>query len=80
MMHGIGMSGMAWWGGAYWPMMLLAAVLVAWPFWRIFAKAGFSGWFSLLMLVPMVNLITLYVLAFSDWPSSGRPRPVESGG
>ena len=78
-MNGVGMTGMAWWGGAYWPMMLLAAALGVWPFWRIFTKAGFSGWFSLLMLVPMVNLVTLYVLAFSDWPNLGRARQMESG-
>jgi len=40
------------------------------PFWQLFSKAGYSGWWSLLMIVPLVNLITLYVLAFSSWPSS----------
>jgi len=39
------------------------------PFWQLFSKAGYSGWWSLLMIVPLVNLITLYVLAFSSWPS-----------
>lgn len=37
------------------------------PYWRIFSKAGFSGWLSLLILVPFVNLIILYVIAFSEW-------------
>jgi hypothetical protein len=37
------------------------------PYWKIFSKAGFSGWLSLLMLVPLVNLIVLYVVAFSPW-------------
>ena len=37
------------------------------PYWRIFSKAGFSGWLSLLMIVPLVNLIILYIVAFSDW-------------
>lgn len=72
MMNGYGMTGMMWWGGYHWLMMLLIAALIVWPFWRIFAKAGFSGWLSLLMLVPMINLITLYVLAFSDWPTIRR--------
>jgi hypothetical protein len=35
------------------------------PFWPIFRKAGFSGALSLLMLVPGVNLVLLYVVAFS---------------
>lgn len=72
------MTSMAWWGGTHWLMMLLGSGLVVWPFWRIFAKAGFSGWFSLLMLVPMINLIALYVLAFADWPNLGRADGVRS--
>ena len=60
-------------GMPMWPfgplMMLVVAVLVIVPFWRIFAKAGFSGWLSLLMVVPVANIVMLYVLAFSAWPS-----------
>jgi hypothetical protein len=33
----------------------------------IWKKAGFSPWFSLLMFIPMVSMIMLYVLAFSEW-------------
>ena len=43
----------------------IAIVLV--PTWRICQKAGFSPWLSLLMLVPLGNLILLYFLAFADW-------------
>ena len=37
------------------------------PYWVIFKKAGFSGALSILILVPVVNLIVLYVIAFSRW-------------
>ncbi|HEU5227847.1 MAG TPA: hypothetical protein VFU49_08555 [Ktedonobacteraceae bacterium] len=37
-------------------------------FWKIFSKAGYSGALSLLMLVPIANLIMLCVLAFGEWP------------
>ncbi len=50
-------------------MMLIFAVLIILPFGFIFSKAGFPRWLSLLMVVPIVNLIMLYVFAFSDWPS-----------
>ena len=40
------------------------------PYWRIFSKAGFSGWLSMLMLIQIVNLIVLYVVALSEWKSS----------
>ena len=60
-------------GMPMWPsgslMMLVFVALVIVPFWFIFAKAGFSRWLSLLMSIPVVNLITLYVFAFSAWPS-----------
>jgi hypothetical protein len=50
-------------------MMLVFAALVVVPFWFIFAKAGFSRWLSLLIVIPVVNLITLYIFAFSAWPN-----------
>lgn len=52
-------------------MLIWIAVIIV-PFWKIFAKAGFSGWLSLLMLLPLVNLIMLYFLAFARWPATGR--------
>ena len=52
-------------------MMLVMAAVVILPFWFIFSKAGHSKWLSLLMAVPLLNLIMLYFLAFSEWPSLG---------
>jgi len=56
-----------------WPLgpltMLVFAALIIVPFWFIFKKAGYPQWLGLLMVVPMVNLVMLYILAFSDWPS-----------
>lgn len=49
--------------------LAIAAVLVVLPFWRIFSKAGYSGAMSLLMLVPLANIVMLFVLAFSEWPA-----------
>jgi len=51
-------------------VFILAVVLVPLIFLaRILNKAGFSGWFSLLSLVPLLNLIFLWVFAFIDWPN-----------
>ena len=52
-------------------ILMFFPVFVVPPFWTICKKAGFSPWFSLLFIVPWVNLIGLYVLAFSNW----RPAP-----
>jgi hypothetical protein len=45
---------------------VMSIVLVI-PYWQIFKKAGFSPWLALLMLVPVANIIILYVVAFSPW-------------
>jgi len=64
------------------PLLMLAfwALLIVPPFWNIFSKAGFSGWLSLLMLVPLANLITLWVVAFMTWPALRSAKPEASGG
>jgi uncharacterized membrane protein YhaH (DUF805 family) len=38
------------------------------PIVKTLQKAGYSGWWSLIVLVPLVNIIMFYVFAFSDWP------------
>ena len=46
----------------------MAAIAVI-PFWRICTRVGHSPWLSLLILIPLVNLIFLYILAFGEWPA-----------
>jgi len=50
-------------------MTALVAVLTVIPFWKICTKAGFPGALSLLMLVPLGNLILPFYLAFAEWPA-----------
>ena len=57
--------------------LLVIPVYVA-PYWKIFSKAGFSGALSLLMLIPLANLIVLYVVAFSDWKTIPKSYNVNS--
>lgn len=66
MMHDGGMMPGSW-------MMLVMSILVVVPMWRICVKAGYSGWLSLLLLVPIANLLLLYFLGFSEWPIERRP-------
>ena len=52
--------------------LAIALALVAfqiWLYYRIFAKAGYNGWWSLLALIPGVGtLVVMLVLAFDNWP------------
>jgi len=52
--------------GGFW---LIGAIIAIIPFWRICTRVGYSPWLSLLIAIPLVNLIFIYFLAFSDWPS-----------
>lgn len=47
---------------------LIALIFAIIIYWRIFSKAGYSGARSLLMLIPVVNLIIIIMFAFSEWP------------
>ncbi len=39
------------------------------PYWKIFKKAGFAPALSLLMIVPLANIVMPFFLAFSEWPA-----------
>lgn len=47
---------------------LIGTIFAIIVYWKIFSKAGYSGAMSLLMLVPIANLIALCILAFGEWP------------
>lgn len=58
------------------PLIAITIILIFIPYWFIFKKAGFTPWLSLLMFVPLGNIVMLYVLAFSRWkvvPAPGAP-------
>src|SRR5208282_6447852 len=46
---------------------IIAVAIILIPFWFICKKAGFSPWLTLLNLLPLGNLVLLYVLAFAEW-------------
>ena len=49
--------------------ILFVIVFLLIPYWRIFRRAGYPPALSLLMLVPLVNVVMIYYLAFAEWPS-----------
>lgn len=53
----------------------ILALIVCWlPFVFIFQKTGRSGWWALLMLIPMVGFVVLWFLALGRWPALERPN------
>jgi hypothetical protein len=60
-------------------VILVFIPVVVLPYWMIFKKAGFAPALSLLIVIPLVNLIVLYVIAFSDWKADASRIPPIQG-
>lgn len=43
-------------------------IVFVWADVRIIRRAGYSGWWFLICLVPLVNLVMFLVFAFKEWP------------
>lgn len=56
-----------------------AFALLVWGIVRVLHKAGYSGWWVLLVFVPLVNLIMVWVFAFAEWPR-GAVAPAAGSG
>lgn len=54
-------------GFALFELGIFVLGIVAWC--RILNKAGYSAWWVLIALVPLVNVVMFFVFAFSDWPA-----------
>jgi len=46
--------------------LYVAAIIV--PVAKVLRRVGFSGWWSILALVPLVNFVALWFFAFMKWP------------
>ena len=50
-------------------IIVIAFLAPMWPIGTILKKAGFSPWWALLYVVPIGNLIALFVFANAKWPA-----------
>jgi hypothetical protein len=51
---------------------LFFGVLVIWPYWRIFLRAGLTPLWALLVFVPIIGqALVLAALALQAWPALG---------
>lgn len=55
-------------GFGHWLFFAVMVALVLYPAGRILNRLGLSPFWSLLIFIPLLNLILLWVLAFSGWP------------
>lgn len=55
--------------GTLWILIsLLTCFASLWAWWTIYRKAGYWGGWSLLLWVPILNVVSLCWLAFGEWP------------
>ncbi|PMS16021.1 hypothetical protein C0Z18_25205 [Trinickia dabaoshanensis] len=57
-----------------WLIGIVFTLAMLYPYVRIIRRTGHSGWWFLTMLVPVVNLIMIWVFAFAKWPAVDRVK------
>ena len=63
--------------GVYQLMVLIVPItlgITIWAAYKVVQRAGYPGAWAFILLVPVVNLVMLYVFAFADWPALQRSR------
>jgi hypothetical protein len=55
-------------GLTHWIVFAAFVVVVLYPVGRILDRIGFSPFWSVVAMIPLVNLIALWGLAVIDWP------------
>lgn len=69
--NGMWMTGF---GVVHWLFFVVMVAVVLYPVGRILGRIGLSPFWSLLSFIPVVNLIALWVLSFSEWPLEKQNR------
>jgi hypothetical protein len=53
---------------AFWLLFVVLFIFQIYCYWRVAQKSGYPGAYSLLALIPLVNVVILLVWVFSEWP------------
>ena len=79
-MYGYDMMSGSWmmtsWGFGHLLFFAAFAALVLYPIGRILQRLGFSPFWSVVALIPLANLVGLWVLATAPWPREGSDMDV----
>ena len=65
----------------HWLIVIVFVAITAIPTITILHRAGRSGWWCILTYIPFLNLVALWLFAFTRWPrvdgptSRDMPRP-----
>jgi uncharacterized membrane protein YhaH (DUF805 family) len=53
-------------------LIWIYALAVVLPFGQLLRRTGFSRWWILLAFVPVINVVGLWIFAYSKWPIDKR--------
>ncbi len=68
------MNYMVGYGPGHWLMFAVMIAVILYPVGRILGRLGLSPFWSVVALIPFLNLIGLWVVAFAEWPrNTGAP-------
>ena len=59
-------------GGGSIITLLIVAVLVVVPFWRLLPQFGIPNWVALAAIIPLGTIVLLWIMAFRDRLDGGR--------
>ena len=57
-------------GSFHWLWFIVMVAVVVYPLGRILNRIGFSPLWAIVMFIPLLNLIALWILAFTEWPGA----------
>lgn len=60
-------------GAAFWIAFLFWIVIILFPIVRILKRTGHAPLWSVLFVIPLVNVVALWVFAFKRWPIDNKP-------
>ena len=63
-------TNMTGYGFGHWVFFVIMVGVVLYPAGRVLNRLGLSPFWSVLIFIPLVNVISLWILAFIDWPAS----------
>lgn len=63
---------MAGYGPGHWLLFAAMIAVFLYPIGRILGRVGLSPFWSILAVIPLVNLIALWLFAFVEWPERQR--------
>ncbi len=52
----------------YYMLLIIILVVSYLPSIAVLKRTGLSGWLYILFLIPIVNLVWLWIFAFGPWP------------